>query len=194
MEDLSLHDEDDGITMPKSQQGKGPEELRLCLVGRFVTKRPIRTHIMKDCLAAIWGPVKGVSIREVVPGIFLFQFNHGMDMERVMKGGPWTFDNHLLVLGRMQVGVPLEDIPLFHVEFWVQAHHLPVGFMNEAVGKLLANYIGSFVAYDPANNASVWREYMRLRVLIDVRKPLKKERKVRVEGGNGVLSNSGMRS
>lgn len=104
-------------------------------------------------------------------------------MERVLKGGPWTFDNHLLVLGRMQLGVPIPDIPLFHVEFWVQAHNLPEGFMSEAVGKLLGNYIGQFVEYDPSNNACVWREYMRLRVLIDIRQPLKKERKVRVAGG-----------
>lgn len=179
-----MFDEDAGITMPASSTEKSPEDIQLCLVGRFVTKRTIRTHIMKERLAAVWGPVKGVSIREVVPGIFLFHFFYVMDMERVLKGGPWTFDNHLLVLGRMRVGVPLEDIPLFHIEFWVQAHHLPVGFMNEAVGKLLANYIGTFVEYDPANNACVWREYMRLGVLVDVRQPLKKERKVLVEGGD----------
>lgn len=183
MEDLSLHDEDEGITLERSNVEQGPEELQLCLVGRFVTTRSIRTHIMKERLAEVWRPVKGISIREVTPGVFLFQFYHVMDMERIMKGGPWTFDNHLLVLGRMQLGVPLQQIPLFHTEFWVQAHNLPVGFMTEAVGRLLANYIGTFVDYDPANNACVWREYMRLRVLIDVRQPLKKERKVRLAGG-----------
>lgn len=99
-----------------------------------------------------------------------------------MQGGPWTFDNHLLVLGHMTIGADIESIPLHHVEFWVQAHHLPVGFMTEAVGKHLGNFIGSFVDYDPANNSCVWRAYMRIRVLVDVRQPLKKERKVRVAG------------
>lgn len=183
MEDMSLSDGDEGITLQPDNPESGPVDVQLCLVGRFVTKRSIRTHIMKERLSEVWRPVKGVSIREATPGVFLFQFFHIMDLERVMKGGPWTFDNHLLVLGRMQVGVPLHDIPLFHTEFWVQAHNLPVGFMTEAVGKLLANYIGKFVGYDPTNNSCVWREYMRLRVLVDVRQPLKKERKVRVAGG-----------
>ncbi|TYG77276.1 hypothetical protein ES288_D03G181400v1 [Gossypium darwinii] len=29
---------------------------------------------------------------------FLFQFFHYMDLERVLKGSPWTFNNHLLIL------------------------------------------------------------------------------------------------
>lgn len=105
-------------------------------------------------------------------------------MEKVLKGGPWTFDNHVLALGKMQLGVPLQAISLNHVEFWVQCHNLPVGFMSELVGKHLANYIGEFVDYDPSNNSCVWRAYMRLRVRVDVRQPLKKNRRVRMEGGD----------
>lgn len=101
-----------------------------------------------------------------------------------MKGGPWTFDNYLMVLGQMQLGVPVPEIPLNHADFCVQVHHLPVRFMKEAVGKLLANFIGTFVEYDPSNNMSVWHSYMRLRVHIDVRLPLKQEWKVRIAGGN----------
>lgn len=187
MDDLSLHDEDEeGITLQPPNVEKGPDDIQLCLVGRFVTKRSIRTHIMKERLAEVWRPVKGVSIKEAVPGVFLFQFYHAMDMERIMKGGPWSFDNHLLVLGRMKLGVPLDQIPLFHTEFWVQAHNLPIGFMTVAMGKLLANYIGKFVDYDPANNACVWRKYMRLRILVDVRQPLKKAGEESPFGRRGV--------
>lgn len=28
----------------------------LCLVGRFLTKKSIRVHIMKECMAEIWSP------------------------------------------------------------------------------------------------------------------------------------------
>lgn len=54
--------------------------------------------------------------------------------------------------------------------------------MSELVRKHLGNYIGQFVDYDPSNNSCVWRAYMRLHVRIDVRKPLKKNWKVRMEG------------
>jgi 14-3-3 protein epsilon len=134
-------------------------------------------------MADIWRPVKGVNIKEATKGLFLFQFSHELDMEAVLQGGPWSFDNHMLIVERVRLGVQIENIPLHHVDFWVQVHNLPVGLMAERVGIKLANYIGSFVEYDKNNKSSFWRQYMRLRVRIDVRRPLKKEKKIKNLGG-----------
>lgn len=46
--------------------------------------------------------------------------------------------------------------------------------MLEKVGRSMENYIGTFVEYNKNNNTSFWRQYMSLRVKIDVRQPLKK--------------------
>lgn len=50
------------------------------------------------------------------------------------------------------------------------------------VGKLLGNFIGEFLEYDPSNDSSIWHNYMRIQVKVDVRVPLKNERKVWVVG------------
>ncbi|MCI34941.1 DUF4283 domain protein, partial [Trifolium medium] len=118
---------------------------------------------MKMRIADLWKPVKGVIIKQAKEGLFLFHFAHPLDMEAALTGGPWTFDNHLIILERVQIGVQIENIPLNHVEFWVQVHNLPAGFILEKVGRKLANYIGEFVEYDKNNNTSFWRQYMRLR-------------------------------
>ncbi|MCI36871.1 hypothetical protein A2U01_0058095, partial [Trifolium medium] len=55
--------------------------------------------------------------------------------------------------------------------------------MKENVGRQLGNYIGTFVEYDKKNNSSFWREYMRVRVKVDVRQPLKKDTKVKNKVG-----------
>jgi 14-3-3 protein epsilon len=96
----------------------------------------------------------------------------------VLNGGPWTFDNNMLLLEQVQVGMQIDNIPLVHTNIWVQIHNLPMGLMKENVGVRLANYIGSFVEYDKNNGSSFWRQYMRIRVKLDVRKPLKKDTKV----------------
>ncbi|MCI14481.1 hypothetical protein A2U01_0035612, partial [Trifolium medium] len=49
----------------------------------------------------------------------------------------------------------------------------------------LANYIGEFVEYDKNNNTSFWRQYMRVKVRVDVRRPLKIEKKIILNGGLG---------
>ncbi|MCH88338.1 hypothetical protein A2U01_0009222, partial [Trifolium medium] len=135
-------------------------------------------------MADLWKPVKGVKIKETKPGTFLFHFAHPLDMEAVLNGGPWTFDNNMLVLERVHLGMQIDNIPLFHVNMWVQIHNLPTGLMKERVGIPMANYIGSFLEYDKNNNSSFWRQYMRLRVKIDVRQPLKKDAKVKDKEGN----------
>jgi 14-3-3 protein epsilon len=133
---------------------------------------------MKVRMADLWKPVKGVTIKEATHGKFLFHFAHPLDMEAVLNGGPWTFDNNMLLLEQVQVGMQIDNIPLVHTNIWVQIHNLPMGLMKENVGVRLANYIGSFVEYDKNNGSSFWRQYMRIRVKLDVRKPLKKDTKV----------------
>jgi hypothetical protein len=85
--------------------------------------------------------------------------------------------------------VQIENIPLYHVDFWVQVHNLPTGLMAERVGKTLANYIGTFVEYDKNNKGSFWREYMRIKVRVDVRQPLKKDSRVKNQGGAWCIVN-----
>lgn len=66
---------------------------------------------------------------------------------------------------------------------WVQVLNVPVGFMSEAVGQHIANFIGEFLEYDAKNSTSFGKSYMCIRVLIDVRKPLMRMKKIKKPGG-----------
>lgn len=57
------------------------------------------------------------------------------------------------------------------------------------VGKALANYVGSFISYDTKNVWSLERPYMRLRIRVDIRQPLKKDKKVRKPDGEWITYN-----
>jgi hypothetical protein len=185
MANLSLNGgEEEGFDFAFEEEEEAVEDLRWCLIGRFLCERTIHVNSMMVRMANIWQPVKGVTIKEVKAGLFLFRFNHQLDMEEVLKNGPWTFDNNLLIMESVIIGTQIESIPLFHADFWVQIHGLPVGLMKETVGSKLGNFIGSFVEYDKNNNSSFWRQYMRLKVKIDVRVPLKKETKVKDRNGD----------
>jgi 14-3-3 protein epsilon len=185
LEGLSLHDEgEEGFCFDFEEEEEDDiVDLRWCLIGRFLCERTIHFNSMKVRMADLWKPVKGVTIKEAAAGKFLFHFNHPMDMEAVLNGGPWTFDNNMLLLERVRLGMQIEHIPLNHVNMWVQIHDIPMGLMKEKYGIQFANYIGKFVEYDKNNNSSFWRQYMRIRVQIDVRSPLKKNTKVKNREG-----------
>lgn len=50
--------------------------------------------MMKEGLATVWIPVKGVSIREIISNTFLFQFFHKLGFTKVYNEGPWNFDGN----------------------------------------------------------------------------------------------------
>lgn len=78
------------------------------------------------------------------------------DIEATLKGGPWTFDSHLCIIERVKLSVQIKNIPLFHVDFWVQVHNFPAGLVLEKVGRVMANFNGSFVEYNKYNNYNFW--------------------------------------
>lgn len=47
----------------------------------------------------------------------------------------------------------------------------------------LGNFVGHFLEYNSTNRAAVWREYMRIRVNVDVTQPLKCFKKIKHGGG-----------
>ncbi|XP_075481232.1 uncharacterized protein LOC142521946 [Primulina tabacum] len=57
-----------------------------------------------------------------------------------------------------------------------------MGFMSQSIGKQLGDFIGRFIEYDDKNKSSLWRSYMRIRVDLDVRKPLKSIKKIKKAG------------
>ena len=65
----------------------------------------------------------------------------------------------------------------------IQVYELPADFMSRGVGEQLVNYIDRFMEYDENNDRGFWRTYMRIRVQIDFKGPLKRRKKVRIEGG-----------
>lgn len=63
-------------------------------MGRFLTEKNINVRAMRMKLADLWKPAMGVNIRDLKPGIFLFQFYHKDDMNWVLSNGPWTLTMH----------------------------------------------------------------------------------------------------
>lgn len=178
MAGVSIEDEENEEIIFGEEVEEDLNKFELCLVGCFLTEKNINTRAMKTKLADIWRPGSGINIKDLKPGIFLFQFYHKDDLHWVLDGGPWTFDGAMLVVNTISRGEDPINVPLHELKFWVQIHGLPSGFMSEVVGKHLGNFFGTFLSYDPNNNTSIWRESMRLKIRVDARKPLKRKKKI----------------
>ena len=62
-------------------------------------------------------------------------------------------------------------------------YDLTWGFRSKRVCKEVGNYNGSFVEVNVNNFGGIWRNYMCVKVSIDVRKPLKRKMKIKKAEG-----------
>ncbi|KAK6917190.1 protein of unknown function DUF4283 [Dillenia turbinata] len=84
-----------------------------------------------------------------------------VDIRRIIDSGPWTFDNHTLLVRRLGNNEQPGHVPLFQVQIWVQIYKLPIGFMSKKIACNIGNHI------DPNNYTSNWCDYKRICVAID---------------------------
>lgn len=176
--------EDDNV----NEQGKAQFvcDAKLCLVGRFLTEGIMDFQAIQQTLAALWRPGKGVYIKELDVNLFLFQFYHEIDINRVIEGSPWTFNRKVLIISRMKEGDNPRCVPLNTIDLWVQIHDLQPGFMSDKVFSEVGNQVGKYICSCPSNFKGVWRDYMRIRVTMNLSKPLKRRMKLRKSGNEWV--------
>lgn len=105
----------------------------------------------------------------------------------MIDGGPWAFNNISLIVLRLRQGEFPLRVPLDTLLFWVQIHDLPAGYITEGIGRQLGNFIGAFSECDATNTDFVWKQYMCIRVGIDVTKPLKKGKKIKKPDGTSFI-------
>ncbi|MBA0701391.1 hypothetical protein Goari_027008 [Gossypium aridum] len=156
------------------------QNLQLYLVGRCLTDSIVHFPSLRNTMADLWHPIRGICILYLGERHFLFQFFHEVDIRKVLVGTPWFFNNHLLLLHRIQFGKNLSLVPLTFNEFWVQVHDLPSGLMSESLAKQFGEFLGQFLEYDTSIRSVNSHSFMRIRVQLNVVVHLKRKKKVMV--------------
>ncbi|KAK8686203.1 hypothetical protein V6N13_125230 [Hibiscus sabdariffa] len=115
-----------------------------------------------------------IAISDMGNNRFLFCFFHVVDMDQIEDEGPWNFNSHLLILHHLQEGEDLMTIPLSLSPFWILVHDIPHGCVSECVAQTLGDFIGNFIEYRTSAILMGYKGIMRLRVQVDIQKPLKR--------------------
>ncbi|MBA0594235.1 hypothetical protein Gorai_011147, partial [Gossypium raimondii] len=184
--DLSLEYDEDETIQFGAESSESETLYANCFVGMFLTSSVVNFQAMRLTLANFWHPIEGVSISNLGNERFLFKFYFEVDVNKVEKNGSWNFNSHLLVLHRLKEEEDPLSVQLNWVDFWMLIHDLPLGFMSEAVARQLGSFIGVFLEYDASTTQLGYKRIMMLNVRIDVRKPLKKKKKLTLSNGESI--------
>ena len=99
-------------------------------------------------------------------------FSEEFDIDKVVAGEPWTFDKYLVALKRIQSQLEMKSLEFDSAHFWIQVHDLPVGSLNMRVVQDIVSVAGEVVNSRADNEDYEGGNFMRVRLKVDVTKPL----------------------
>ena len=130
------------IKFQSNNQAKILEERSLSLMGRFHMSKPLNTKVAKKLFRSVWKFGQYLRITEVGDGLLQFKFSMESQLNWVTKNGPWSFDNHILLLRRWEKGMMAYTVEFPCVPIWLQVWGLPFYLINEESGKDIGESIG----------------------------------------------------
>ncbi|TXG54301.1 hypothetical protein EZV62_019557 [Acer yangbiense] len=173
-ENLSIKDEDGEIHQISEEVGRvGEEDVNHCLVGKILSGRRVNREAFRMVIESLWSPFGNVDIEMVSENVFLFFFNKPEDRNKVWDRGPWHFDKCLLVLEKPEGTGEISKLKFNKADFWIQIHDIPIMCMNRRTAKWLAEQIGEVIEI-PTDSRDCWGKFLRVKVRIDISKPLKR--------------------
>ncbi|XP_030963118.1 uncharacterized protein LOC115986612 isoform X5 [Quercus lobata] len=185
MDSVSLTAEEDEVIMVRSKhREKTIEEWSLSLLGRFHTTELINFRAAENHLRSVW-KMEGndLKITDVGDGLFRFKFSMENQLKWVINNGPWSFDNHILLLRRWEKGMTAFSVNFQTVPMWVQVWGLPFDLIYKEAGIDIGQGIGRVIEVDCKAIASGEARFLRVRVEVPLDKPIR--------GGAAVLSPEG---
>ena len=143
------------------------------LVGKIICNKTVNRGAVKSILFKAWGEPDSMSIADLGPNTFMFTFTEEDTPKRIMEESPWNVMGHLLSLQWWSPWCSITEVSYDLVDFWVQAHGVPLEALSSRAATRIGERIGGLMEVeDPVVDGRILRSFLRMRVTIDIRKPL----------------------
>lgn len=177
---LTLADEEEeGLVLGREDIAEAKKTF--VLVGKFLTDKNINFSAMQNVITSLWKPKEGMEIHDLGGFRYSFVFYHKMDLQKVVEEGPWSFEQSMLVMKQLKNNEDPHLVQLQEADIWVQVYDLPHGFASENILKSVGASIGQYIKSDPTNFDGTWKQFLRVRVIVNIGKPLKRRMKIKRE-------------
>ena len=167
-------EEEETIEIPDEERREGLENCALSLLGKLLTCRPFNKRAAITTLKRAWGLEETVHIIEVGTNLFQLKFKSEFEMNRVIKDGPWTFDNQVLLLTPWKIGMTADNVKFDSVALWIQIWGAPFHLVSPKVAEAIGSKLGMVVDVDKKQKQGGQSFFMRVKVEVPLAKPIRR--------------------
>ena len=150
----------------------GEPEQGYFLAARFYTSRVLNMEAIANIFKLLRRTRKGFEVRDMGNHRVLFEFRDALDIDRVLRGEPWSFDKFLVALKRVSRNTDVKNLVFDRTQFWLQVHNLPIGSFSRSVAKAVASVAGKVVESKPGDGESEGCNFIRVKVAVKLSEPL----------------------
>ncbi|XP_075675072.1 uncharacterized protein LOC142644317 [Castanea sativa] len=150
------------------------------LVAKLFTKRRVNVEALSRTLRSMWRSIQNFEVRDLGLNTVLILFDNETDPMKILAQGPWSFDKYLIGLYKPKEEESVDDATFTNASFWMQIHGLPLRRMNRANAEAIRTTLGTLEQVDVSSTGECHGRYIRVRVNIDISKPLCRGRFVNV--------------
>lgn len=161
------------------------ELFRRTLAGKLWTNNTYNVKaFMQTTIQYSWRLKNPVEVEDLDKNLYLFRFSTKKDVDNVLKNGPWSFKNKVIILQKITgEEQPAELDMLKKVSFWVRIYELPLKLRSDSIAKKIGDLIG---VHEETDQRDVYRmgRFLRIRVLLDLNRPLMRGTMIRYQERN----------
>jgi hypothetical protein len=173
-----LEEEDEEVDILEEEVHSVAARGQLYVVGKLIGDKYVSKETLKTALVRWWRPEKSVCFKVLGENLFLIEFEKSEDKKKVLDGCPWAFKGDLFLVEDFTGQSSPTEISFDRASFWVRMLRLPLVCMEREVGKKIGATVGIVEEVDMDANGVGWGEYLRVKISVDLSKPLSMGRKV----------------
>ncbi|XP_073017758.1 uncharacterized protein [Primulina eburnea] len=169
----SSPNKDPPITFEADSLLIGEQRIGRCLVAKVFSSKAVNHEAFVNQIPRILQATKHIEIGVLGDNLFLLDFKSIQDKKRALYGGPWNLFRDLIIF-REPSGMQTPNMMSFtEISIWIQCYNLPLIFLHKDFLEKLGNHLGVVEEIDTKENGFAMGRYARVKVRIDISKPLK---------------------
>ncbi|KAK6148475.1 hypothetical protein DH2020_019387 [Rehmannia glutinosa] len=161
-----------GVVLEESDVSSSKEECINSLFARVFGSKKANFTGLKTAMNIAWPINTSFGIKELGHNTFQFTFRGEKEKEKVLNGGPWSFDGQYLLLNEWTEDILEQVNKCNKVSLWIQIWNLPLEWMAMETGFKIGKLFGEVNDVLIPESGSNKGRFIKILAAVNLDKPL----------------------